>query len=109
MRDPTERPAFTANGMTEEWRNIWRPESFDGTACAASWLSHAQHMRRPFPQSKARAGWVPSWKQFLRAIARGKGSAGYDGWAARELKMMSSTFVSVVQDLCDLAGRDQVP
>eukprot|EP00959_Pyramimonas_sp_CCMP1952_P307459 6435570-Pyramimonas_sp.AAC.1 len=45
---------------------------------------------------------MPSWKQLLRAIARGKGSAGYDGWTARELKLMSSTFVFVIQDLGDL-------
>eukprot|EP00959_Pyramimonas_sp_CCMP1952_P232573 4860397-Pyramimonas_sp.AAC.1 len=45
---------------------------------------------------------MPSWGQLLRAIARGKGSAGYDGWTARELKMMAVTFDVLVRDLCDL-------
>eukprot|EP00959_Pyramimonas_sp_CCMP1952_P366714 7680353-Pyramimonas_sp.AAC.1 len=58
-------------------------------------------MRRRLPQSKACDGWAPSWKQLLRAIARGKGSAGFDGWTARELKLMSSTFFFVIQDLHD--------
>eukprot|EP00959_Pyramimonas_sp_CCMP1952_P371913 7787986-Pyramimonas_sp.AAC.1 len=59
-------------------------------------------MRRPLPRSKAQAGWMPSWEQLLRAIARGKGSAGYDGWTARELKMMAVTFEFPVQELHDL-------
>eukprot|EP00959_Pyramimonas_sp_CCMP1952_P402006 8424043-Pyramimonas_sp.AAC.1 len=59
-------------------------------------------MRRPLPRSKAQAGWVPSWEQLLGAIARGKGSAGYDGWTARELKMMAVTFELLVRDLDDL-------
>ncbi|CAK0911065.1 unnamed protein product, partial [Prorocentrum cordatum] len=47
-------------------------------------------------------GWLPTYANFVKASSRGKRSAGYEGWTARELKVAASTFPFLTRELYDL-------
>ncbi|CAK0879153.1 unnamed protein product, partial [Prorocentrum cordatum] len=103
LKPSGECPSFTANDMAKEWKQIWCPPStFDGKQCAEQWKWYASQMREPLPTSTCPADWVPTYADFVKAVKKGKGGAGYDGWHSSELKLMASQLEFFVRELYDL-------
>ncbi|CAK0815690.1 unnamed protein product, partial [Prorocentrum cordatum] len=103
LKPSGECPRFRTNDMAKEWKQIWCPPStFDGKQCAEQWKWYASQMREPLPTSTCPADWVPTYADFVKAVKKGKGSAGYNGWHSSELKLMASQLEFLVRELYDL-------
>ena len=107
MKEAAGSAAFDANSMRKEWQPIWRPEGkegkgYDPNVALEGWKKYAEGTE--FPQSTLEIDALPSKESFLKAVVGATGAAGFDGWAAKELKALLKHFAFLVDELYELCG-----
>ena len=103
VHEANECATFDANDMAKDWSKVWCPdeESFDDSAFTSNWPTFAEQATG-MPTSEKEDTWLPSLQEFAKAIQKGRGSAGFDGWHSQELKLLLRRFPSAISELFEL-------
>ena len=88
----TEAPSFTAESMSEDWKQIWVPHDPSYTAKVAETL----------PKSEFPKDWVPEFEDFLKLAEKAKGGAGYDGWQSAEVRLLAKHCPALEREIFEL-------
>ena len=91
---------FDAHAMRDEWEQVWAPEHYSSDEVAANFRSWAEKVK--WNVSEKDASWIPSYEEFLVAVQKTHGAAGFDGWGSRELHLIKEILPFIIQELYDL-------
>eukprot|EP00959_Pyramimonas_sp_CCMP1952_P314526 6584129-Pyramimonas_sp.AAC.1 len=93
--------SFGSKEMRETWEAQWCPN--DPAAAREhvdNWRRHAAQVQ--FAQSSNSSDWVPSLDSFGQVIDKAAGSAGFDGWEAKEIQIRKRVFPEIIMELYEV-------
>ena len=86
--------------MRDECAPVWAPPEYCSDTYVTNWEKWADEAE--FPKSVYNKKWLPSLADFLQAIKKTHGAAGFDGWEAKELRVLLKIAPDLITELHQL-------